>query len=450
MFHFRCPHCNAKLEAEDDWQGLETQCPNCQQNLHIPLISQQSPHPKSISLPESQSHVLPFHSCFSKKKSYLWCSAILLLIIAITGSGFYFTSQLNTIKTKPILKNKPTAEEKTGIPFPLNPSQYLPLCWGDTRQVCEKRISDFAVSNGFPDLYEGNFNGKKLYFKFDIDGVLVGIFYPTNLLELIQVVNLATQKFGNVGNFQDRLQLQWQHPVSSSVFVAQANQFIDGINYTIEVWAANIYPEILRNRLNESMVEAKKEKTYDRAIKVLELGIATNSNAPNLQEAENYLKNLKREYAAKIAAEEQRIREQQRVQKQQTQQRIREQQRVQKQQAQQQIREQQRVQKQQASNSCRWGCNGTGRLPDGMSCPDHSGPVREISGEAITQDTTPYCLRCGGSGKITQIIMPSGNTLINFAFRKQPPPNAQQVRRVCPTCNGSGKRYWESIIFDIK
>ena len=34
-FHFRCPHCNAKLEAEDDWNGMETQCPQCSQNIKI-------------------------------------------------------------------------------------------------------------------------------------------------------------------------------------------------------------------------------------------------------------------------------------------------------------------------------------------------------------------------------------------------------------------------------
>lgn len=34
-FHFRCPACNAKLEAEDDWTGLETACPKCSQTITI-------------------------------------------------------------------------------------------------------------------------------------------------------------------------------------------------------------------------------------------------------------------------------------------------------------------------------------------------------------------------------------------------------------------------------
>ena len=29
-FQFQCPHCSAKLEAEDDWIGLETTCPKLQ------------------------------------------------------------------------------------------------------------------------------------------------------------------------------------------------------------------------------------------------------------------------------------------------------------------------------------------------------------------------------------------------------------------------------------
>ena len=34
-FYFRCPNCSAKLEAEDDWVGLETSCPTCNQIISI-------------------------------------------------------------------------------------------------------------------------------------------------------------------------------------------------------------------------------------------------------------------------------------------------------------------------------------------------------------------------------------------------------------------------------
>lgn len=38
-FHFRCPACNAKLEAEDDWAGLETACPKSLSTNKLILIA---------------------------------------------------------------------------------------------------------------------------------------------------------------------------------------------------------------------------------------------------------------------------------------------------------------------------------------------------------------------------------------------------------------------------
>jgi hypothetical protein len=55
-FHFRCPACNAKLEAEDDWAGLETQCPQCSQNIKIVKpIPGPPPLPSTPSLAKSVS-----------------------------------------------------------------------------------------------------------------------------------------------------------------------------------------------------------------------------------------------------------------------------------------------------------------------------------------------------------------------------------------------------------
>lgn len=34
-FHFRCPNCNAKLEAEDEWEGQETTCPQCNTEITV-------------------------------------------------------------------------------------------------------------------------------------------------------------------------------------------------------------------------------------------------------------------------------------------------------------------------------------------------------------------------------------------------------------------------------
>ena len=67
-------------------------------------------------------------------------------------------------------------------------------------------------------------------------------------------------------------------------------------------------------------------------------------------------------------------------------------------------------------------------------------PVHERIAKPLNQDSTPYCLRCGGSGRITQVTMPSEGALISAAFGGQQ-ATARQSRRTCPTCGGSGKRY---------
>ena len=89
---------------------------------------------------------------------------------------------------------------------------------------------------------------------------------------------------------------------------------------------------------------------------------------------------------------------------------------------------------------CSWGCRGTGWLPGGMRCPEHSGQLSGVIGNPLNSDTIPYCPKCGGSGRITQVIFPSENELISAAFNGQQ-LTAKQIRRTCPVCGGSGKRY---------
>ena len=316
------------------------------------------------------------------------------------------------------LSPQSVAVEKNNVPFLLNPAQYFPLKWNYSVQDCQKVISSFAMSNGQSDLYEGFYGGEKFYFKFNTFGELIGVVCPTNLIKLMQIVQLANQRFGKVGKFEERMQLQWPHKRSHSVFVAQTSQYIDGLSHSVEVWADELYPHILQNRLDACVAEAQNERTYEKAIRILELGIATNDKAPNLSKAKDYLNSLKRKLAAELAAKErQRARQEQ-------------------------LLRQQRANQQRRQNavSCGWGCNGTGRLPSGMRCPEHSGPLQGRIAEGVNQDTTLYCLRCGGSGQITQVIMPSEGALISAAFGGQQ-ATARQSRRTCPTCGGSGKRY---------
>lgn len=55
MFHFRCPNCNTKLEAEDDWEGLETTCPKCSKDIPI-VKSTSTPPPLSPTPPPIHPH----------------------------------------------------------------------------------------------------------------------------------------------------------------------------------------------------------------------------------------------------------------------------------------------------------------------------------------------------------------------------------------------------------
>ena len=48
-FNFRCPNCNAKLEAEDEWLGMETTCPKCSKD--IPIVKSTSTPPPLPSTP---------------------------------------------------------------------------------------------------------------------------------------------------------------------------------------------------------------------------------------------------------------------------------------------------------------------------------------------------------------------------------------------------------------
>ena len=45
-FNFNCPQCKNLLSAEDEWRGMETQCPYCEKTITIPL------HKKSRTTPK--------------------------------------------------------------------------------------------------------------------------------------------------------------------------------------------------------------------------------------------------------------------------------------------------------------------------------------------------------------------------------------------------------------
>ncbi|MBO5308171.1 MAG: hypothetical protein J6C40_09225 [Lentisphaeria bacterium] len=45
-FNFNCPQCGNLLSGEDEWRGMESECPYCKKNITIPLAFRKTPLPK--------------------------------------------------------------------------------------------------------------------------------------------------------------------------------------------------------------------------------------------------------------------------------------------------------------------------------------------------------------------------------------------------------------------
>ena len=71
-FHFRCPFCNAKLEAEDEWEGSETTCPKCTHEIGIEREPEFEPEPPAPPVNSSkQTQVIPESTSSVEKRARL-------------------------------------------------------------------------------------------------------------------------------------------------------------------------------------------------------------------------------------------------------------------------------------------------------------------------------------------------------------------------------------------
>ena len=70
-FTSKCPHCNAEFEADQEWIGMQAQCPVCGKEIVIKNLGLQ---PEEKYLPES-SEVKQNHSnnVFSQEKDAADC-----------------------------------------------------------------------------------------------------------------------------------------------------------------------------------------------------------------------------------------------------------------------------------------------------------------------------------------------------------------------------------------
>ena len=71
-FHFRCPFCNAKLEAEDEWEGSETTCPKCTHEIGIEREPEFEPEPPAPPVNNSkQTKGIPKSTSSVEKRARL-------------------------------------------------------------------------------------------------------------------------------------------------------------------------------------------------------------------------------------------------------------------------------------------------------------------------------------------------------------------------------------------
>lgn len=80
-FHFRCPNCNAKLEAEDEWEGQETTCPQC---AHRVVITRSPSSPPGDQDDKARRR---FH-WFGGGRKYIWGRLYIFFIWIIVGLVF--------------------------------------------------------------------------------------------------------------------------------------------------------------------------------------------------------------------------------------------------------------------------------------------------------------------------------------------------------------------------
>ena len=84
----RCPHCQSKMECEEEWIGLDVACPNCQKNFVINCA------------PGSPTLVRDADPPKLKKKIVLLLAGgvVVLLLAAVWISWFAFSGNSSTDK----------------------------------------------------------------------------------------------------------------------------------------------------------------------------------------------------------------------------------------------------------------------------------------------------------------------------------------------------------------
>ena len=104
-FITKCPHCNSELQVQDEWIGMEVECPLCKKMFVIQENSLQmqnkqmvSPPKIQISIKELQDQVIVKAKQFFKSKKIVGISIIAIVFAGVCFS-LYNISNLNKHKT---------------------------------------------------------------------------------------------------------------------------------------------------------------------------------------------------------------------------------------------------------------------------------------------------------------------------------------------------------------
>ena len=72
-FETKCPHCNAELDAQEDWVGMEVECPACQKSFtvekNIPAKLELQPIQTNVQQPSENTKNCPFCGGVVKEKA---------------------------------------------------------------------------------------------------------------------------------------------------------------------------------------------------------------------------------------------------------------------------------------------------------------------------------------------------------------------------------------------
>lgn len=164
-FYLHCPFCDSELEAEDEWCGLKSQCPQCAEDIIIKKESSNIVSETTQSIAKSVPNTSSLESISIKplpKFSFFWfscmiCTAIIFSIIFYCSICLidnmirqyqHFSQSISMPKknqnsyTKLISAVKEQRQKKQltvrNIPMVSDLNNTFPFRWGASKEECQK------------------------------------------------------------------------------------------------------------------------------------------------------------------------------------------------------------------------------------------------------------------------------------------------------------------------